>query len=178
MTTRADAQLARHHRPRAAAPRRHRRRARSRRRRGRARSSPSAPHAPSWWWRCAGCLRPPSIGSRPSGSAIFSSSARSRAVEIEPHLAAEEAVGAEPAEHQIGVGDGRLGAAEAVADRARAARRRFPARRAARRRSRRGRCCRRRCRPPGCRSSASAPAGRWHSRRSARCRSSARRRHG
>ena len=39
--------------------------------------------------------------------------------EIELHLAAEEAVGAEAAEHQVGVGDGRLGAAEAVADRAR-----------------------------------------------------------
>ena len=33
------------------------------------------------------------------------------------HLAAEEAVGAEPAEHQVGVGDGRLGAAAAVAGR-------------------------------------------------------------
>ena len=40
-------------------------------------------------------------------------------LEIELHLAAEEAIGAEPAEHQVGVGDGRLGAAEAVADRAR-----------------------------------------------------------
>ncbi len=38
---------------------------------------------------------------------------------IELHLAAEEAIGAEPAEHQIGVGHRRLGAAEAVAGRAR-----------------------------------------------------------
>ena len=60
-----------------------------------------------------------SMGSRPSGVAIFSVSAFFAAVEIELHLAAEEAVGAEPAEHQVGVGDGRLGAAEAVADRPR-----------------------------------------------------------
>ena len=45
--------------------------------------------------------------------------------EIEPHLAAEETIGAEPAEHEIGVGDGRLGAAVAVADRPRLRRRRF-----------------------------------------------------
>ena len=48
-----------------------------------------------------------------------SSSARSARLDVEPHLAAEEAVGAEPAEHEVGVGDGRLGAAAAVADRAR-----------------------------------------------------------
>ena len=60
-----------------------------------------------------------SIGSRPSGVAIFSVERLFRRVEIELHLAAEEAVGAEAAEHQVGVGDGRLGAAEAVADRAR-----------------------------------------------------------
>ena len=59
-----------------------------------------------------------SIGSSPSGSATFSVSAFLRGREIERHLAAEEAVGAEPAEDEIGVGDGRLGAAEAVADRA------------------------------------------------------------
>ena len=40
-------------------------------------------------------------------------------LDVELHLAAEEAVGAEPAEHQIGVGDGRLLAAEAVAGRPR-----------------------------------------------------------
>ena len=115
-----------------------------------------------------------SIGSRPSGVAIFSVSALLRRVEIELHLAAEEAVGAEPAEHQVGVGDGRLGAAQAVADRAGRGAGAFRPDAQARCRSRRGRCCRRRCRPPGCRSSASAPAGRWHSRRSAPRRSSAR----
>ena len=38
---------------------------------------------------------------------------------IEPHLAAEEAVGTEPAEHQIGVGHCRLRAAKPIAGRAR-----------------------------------------------------------
>ena len=41
------------------------------------------------------------------------------AARVELQLAAEEAVGVEPAEHQIGVGHRRLGAAAAVADRAR-----------------------------------------------------------
>ena len=36
---------------------------------------------------------------------------------VEPHLAAEEVSGIEPAEHEIGVGDGRLGAAAPVAGR-------------------------------------------------------------
>ena len=40
------------------------------------------------------------------------------AVGVELHLAAEEIVRIEPAEHHVGVGDGRLGAAAAVADRA------------------------------------------------------------
>ena len=38
---------------------------------------------------------------------------------VELHLAAEKAIRAEPAEHQIGVGHGRLGAAEPVAGRPR-----------------------------------------------------------
>ena len=37
---------------------------------------------------------------------------------VELHLAAEEALGGEPAEHQVGVGDRRPRAAEAVAGRA------------------------------------------------------------
>ncbi len=40
-----------------------------------------------------------------------------RAFDVELHLAAEKAVGGEPAEHEIGVGDGRLLAAEPVAHR-------------------------------------------------------------
>ena len=40
------------------------------------------------------------------------------ALEVEPHLAAEKPVGAEPPENEIGVGDGRLRAAEPVAYRA------------------------------------------------------------
>src|SRR5262249_28463859 len=42
-----------------------------------------------------------------------------RAVGIELHLAAEEIVGIKPPEHHVGVGDGRLGAAAAIADRTR-----------------------------------------------------------
>ena len=41
-----------------------------------------------------------------------------RAVRVELHRAAEEIVRVEPAEHHVGVGDGRLGAAAAIADRA------------------------------------------------------------
>ena len=44
---------------------------------------------------------------------------RARGLGIEREFAAEEALGIEPAEHEIGVGDGRLGAAAAVADRPR-----------------------------------------------------------
>ena len=55
--------------------------------------------------------------------------------EIEPHLAAEETIGAEPAQHEVGVGNGRLGAAPAIAGRSRLRRRRFAVRRAARRRA-------------------------------------------
>ena len=42
-----------------------------------------------------------------------------RAFGVELHRAAEEIVGIEPAEHDVGVGDGRLGAATAIADRPR-----------------------------------------------------------
>ena len=49
----------------------------------------------------------------------MSLSARFGAFDVELHLAAEKAVGGEPAEHEIGVGDGRLFAAEPVADRTR-----------------------------------------------------------
>ncbi len=44
---------------------------------------------------------------------------RLRGAAVEPHLAAEEAVGIEVAEHQVGVGDRRLRPAAAVADRPR-----------------------------------------------------------
>ena len=59
-----------------------------------------------------------SIGSMPERLRDLLGQRLLRGSEIERHLAAEEAVGAEPAEDEIGVGDGRLGAAEAVADRA------------------------------------------------------------
>src|SRR5690606_3154658 len=42
-----------------------------------------------------------------------------RRVTVETHLAAEEAIGVEVAEHEVRIGDGRLGAAAAVAYRAR-----------------------------------------------------------
>ena len=54
---------------------------------------------------------------RPSGFAQRSSIARARALDVEADLAAEEVVGVEPAEHDVGVGHGRLGAAAPVADR-------------------------------------------------------------
>ena len=53
----------------------------------------------------------------PSGFAQRSSIARARAVDVEGDLAAEEVARVEPAEHEVRVGDGRLGAAAAVADR-------------------------------------------------------------
>ena len=103
------------------------------------------------------------------------SSARSAAVDVELHLAAEEAVGAEPAEHQIGVGDGRLGAAEAVAGRAGrgAGALRADAQAAV---LDAARSSRRRCRPRKCPSWRSAPAAPGRSRRSAPRRWSAPRR--
>ena len=58
------------------------------------------------------------VTSRPSGFAQRSSIARARALDVEADLAAEEVVGVEPAEHDVRVGDGRLGAAAPVADRA------------------------------------------------------------
>ena len=55
--------------------------------------------------------------SSPSGLAHRSSIAARGAVDVECELAAEEVVGAEAAEHEVRVGDGRLGAAAAVAGR-------------------------------------------------------------
>ena len=56
------------------------------------------------------------VTSRPSGFAHRSSIARARSVDVEAHLAAEEVAGVEPSEHDVRVGDGRLGAAAPVAD--------------------------------------------------------------
>ncbi len=44
---------------------------------------------------------------------------RARRISVERELAAEEAIGVEPAEHQIGIGYGRLAAAMSVASRTR-----------------------------------------------------------
>ena len=108
--------------------------------------------------RCAGCR--PLLASRPCRAARrHVSSARFGRCGIELHLAAEEAIGAEAAEREIGIGHRRLGAAEAVAGRARAKRRRFAGRRAACR-PRPARSSRRRCRPrkyPSSRSGSAAP---------------------
>ena len=55
-----------------------------------------------------------STGSSPRGCADALGDRAPRRVPVEPHLAAEEEVGVEIAEHEVGVGHGRLGAAEAV----------------------------------------------------------------
>ena len=68
----------------------------------------------------AAMRRMPSAAStalKPSGSAILSLERAFGGRNVELHLAAEKALGVEPAEHQIGVGHRRLGAAEAVAGR-------------------------------------------------------------
>ena len=87
---------------------------------------------------------------------------------VEAHLAAEERGLVDEAEHEVGVGDGRLGAAAAVAGRARARRPRSAGRRAAGRRRRRARSSRRRRRSCGCRPSAARAASGRRSRRSSR----------
>ena len=99
------------------------------------------------------------LASRPSASAS-SSIARCGGVVIERHAAAEEIVLVEPAEHQIGVGHGRLGAAAAIGGGAghRAGAARPDAEGAAV--SRRRRSSRRRRRWCGCRSSAPAAGSR------------------
>ena len=56
-----------------------------------------------------------SVGSRPSGLATLLAHRALAAVQVELHLAAEKVVGVEPAEQQVGVGHGRLGAAAAIA---------------------------------------------------------------
>ena len=57
------------------------------------------------------------VGDRSSALARASPSRRSAAAAVELHVAAEEIVGIEQPEHQVGVGDGRLVAAAAVAGR-------------------------------------------------------------
>ena len=74
--------------------------------------------------------------------------------------AGRERAGRDVAEHDVGVGHGRLGAAEAVAGRARATRPRCAARRAGRRPRRARRSSRRRRRPRRCRSSGCGSARR------------------
>ena len=110
----------------------------------------------------------------PSGSAILRADRRARGVDVERHLAAEESRRRlSAAEHDVGVGDGRLGPALAVADRARMAARAARADLAARRPRRSRRCCRRRRRPRRCRRPAASPDARWRCRRRsspARCR--------
>ena len=51
------------------------------------------------------------------GSAILRLMPSQRSRSVEPHLAAEEIVGIEAAQRDVGVGDGGLGAAAAIADR-------------------------------------------------------------
>ena len=61
----------------------------------------------------------------PSGSAIFSAIAAFAPSTSRPHLAAEEVLRRQTAEHHIGVRDRRLGTAIAIADRARSSARTF-----------------------------------------------------
>ena len=167
MMTRADREFARDGGWRAVDPRRHRRPARSR-----AASRPRS--VVTQRTTCAICVMAmrtmpsaASIGSRPSGSAIFSASAffaASRSSCISPPR--KRSAPRRPSTRLASVMVGSV-PPSAVADRPRRGARALRARRAARCRPRRARCCRRRCRPPGCRSSASARAGRWRSRRSA-----------
>ena len=57
--------------------------------------------------------------SRPSGVPTWPRHRRSRCCQIEPHAATEECIRIETAQHDVGVGDGRLRSAPAVAGRAR-----------------------------------------------------------
>ena len=88
-----------------------------------------------------------------------------RAVGVELHLAAEEILRAEPPEHDVGVGDGRLGAAAGGSRSGPDRRRRCAGRPSARRHRRSRRCCRRRRRLRRRRRPAASPDGRWRSRR-------------
>ena len=87
---------------------------------------------------------------------------------VERHLAAEEAIGAEPAEQEVRVGHGRPGSRRGHSRRDREPRRRSAVRPAWRRLRRAARYCRRRCRPRKYRSSRSGSAGRCYSPRSGR----------
>ena len=77
----------------------------------------------TWWMPQAAARR---VEAERRGRAV--AMARSAARAVERHPPAEEEVGVEVAEQQVGVGDGRLGAAAAVAGGPGLARRRCPAR--------------------------------------------------
>ena len=104
--------------------------------------------------------------SRPSGPAMCVSIAARGQVGAQRPAAAEEGVRSEGAEHHVGVGDRRLGAARVVAGGAGPGTRRCEARRAARRRHRPRRCCRRRRRSSDT-STPGTPTG-WSSTRMVR----------
>ena len=80
---------------------------------GRARAPPRrcAAHSPCWRWRPGGCPRRPPAAEIPSGSAIARLMPAAAASRVEPHGARIEPVGRDVAEHDVGVGDGRLLAA-------------------------------------------------------------------
>ncbi len=112
--------------------------------------------APWWRWRCASRPGPPLRRSRPSCAPRPPARVGGR-VHIQRHLAvaAQEALRVEPAQHQVGIGDGRLCAAAAIAGRAGNGARRCAGRRAGRRRRR----DRPRCRRPRPRCECRSPAG-------------------
>ena len=120
-STRAIAELLARAGRRASGPRRRTRRARSGAGRRRARPSRRAARAASPRRRRARCPRAVSSSSRPSCRAELADRALGRA-RVEPHAARERRVGAEVAEQQVRVGDGRLRRRRARSRRARARR--------------------------------------------------------
>ena len=86
--------------------------------RGRARSKPNAGRAWYGRWRCGGSPRPRRSRSRPSGGRDAVGDHCGGRLRVDADLAVGERPGADVPEGDVGVGQGRLGAAASVADRA------------------------------------------------------------
>ena len=106
----------------------------------RARSRGCARRRPCSRWRAGGCPRRASTGSRPSGRPTRSAMARSAASRSSRICAPEEEVRVEVAQHQVGVGHGRLASRRDRRRPGRAARPRSRARPGAGEARRPGRC--------------------------------------
>ena len=114
-----DVQLARDRRRRAAGRRRRRRPARNRADRSPSRPIPRARRATFWRSRSRRSPARPRSASSFSGVGDASRRCRARAPSASSVISPPRKLSRiEPAEHDVGVGDGRLGAAAAVADRA------------------------------------------------------------